>query len=44
MAMIHVRIKQSYPDPYQIGKQDPDPDKSAKQDPDPHQKGLNPQH
>jgi hypothetical protein len=39
---IHKRIKQSYPDPYQIEKQDPDPLQSEKQDLD--QKGLDPQH
>ncbi len=51
---IRTHIKQSDPDPYQIGKQDPDtyqsekqdpdPYQSEKQDPDPYQKCLDPQH
>jgi hypothetical protein len=36
MARIHIRIKQSDPDPYQIDKQDLNPYQSAKQDLDPH--------
>ncbi len=44
MVRIHVRIKQSDPDPYQIDKQDLNPYQSEKQDLDPYQKGLDPQH
>jgi hypothetical protein len=38
MDRIQIRMKQQYPDPYQIEKQEPDPFQSEKQDPDPYQR------
>jgi hypothetical protein len=38
MVRIRIRIKQSYLDPFQIGKQDPDPYQNEKQDADSYQK------
>jgi hypothetical protein len=43
-ARIRIRIRQSYPDQYQIEKQDLDLYQIEKQNPDPYIKYLDPQH